>query len=499
MSTAYQRMQELMHTVTDLGAASAVLGWDQETYMPDGAVAGRAEQLATLSTLIHRFSTNEAAQAIASEILAVKDTLTDEQQRVAGVFAYDVQRATKLPADLVEESARVASFAQDAWKRAREASDFSIFQPLLEKIVELKRREADLLGTADHPYDNLIETYEPGMTVALLTPVFDELREGTKAILANIDPHQASVNDDVLYRSYPSDQQLAFAKDIVRTLGFDFNTGRVDLSAHPFCTNFGASDVRLTTRIRENDLRSCLFGLVHEAGHGMYEQGIGPSLWRTFAGQGASMGIHESQSLFWENVVARSEEFWSWCFPKLRDAFPHQLGDQTPTSFFKAINCMKPSLNRVESDELTYNLHIILRFELERDLIAGAIEVRDVPELWNQKMRDSLGVVPPNDREGCLQVVHWSFGGIGYFPSYTLGKLYAAMEWNAMQIEMPEVRNHIANGEFDGIRSWLRDRIHTCGRTERPNEILQRVCGRSLTSTDFLEYVGAKAARVYGA
>lgn len=494
---AYDRLLKIMHTVSDLNAAAAVLGWDQETYMPDGAVAGRAEQLATLSSLIHHYSTNDEARSAAASAAAV-DGMTDVQRRVAKVFIKDVERATKLPADLVEEQARVASYAQDAWKRAKEASDFEIYRPLLEKTVDLKRREAELLGPAAHPYDNLIDTFEPGMTVALLTPVFDQLRQGTQEILARIAPTASTVSDDVLHRDYPSEQQLTFAKSIVRALGFEFHHGRVDLSAHPFCTNFGAQDVRLTTRVRENDLRSCLFGLIHEAGHGMYEQGIGPELWRTFAGSGASMGIHESQSLFWENIIARSEEFWSWCFPMLRDAFPQQLADQTAESFHKAINRMTPSLNRVESDELTYNLHIILRFEIERDLIDGSMQVKDIPAVWNEKMRSSLGVVVPNDREGCLQDVHWSFGGIGYFPSYTLGKLYAAMEWNTLQAEMPDVRSRIATGDFAPIREWLRERIHRYGRTEEPREILQRVCGRALTATDFLEYVGAKAARVYG-
>lgn len=494
---AYERLLKIMHTVSDLNAAAAVLGWDQETYMPDGAVAGRAEQLATLSSLIHHHSTNDEARAAAAEAVA-GNGMTDLQRRVAKVFAKDVDRATKLPAELVEEQARVASYAQDAWKRAKDDSDFEIYRPLLEKTVDLKRREASLLGPAAHPYDNLIDTYEPGMTVALLTPVFEQLRAGTTELLAKITPVADKVNDEVLHRTYPSQRQLEFASSIVKHLGFDFHTGRVDLSAHPFCTNFGAQDVRLTTRIRENDLRSCLFGLIHEAGHGMYEQGIGQDLWRTFAGSGASMGIHESQSLFWENVIARSEEFWSWCFPNLRDAFPDQLADQTPEGFYKAINRMAPSLNRVESDELTYNLHIILRFEIERDLIAGAMDVKDIPAVWNAKMQEYLGVDVPNDREGCLQDVHWSFGGIGYFPSYTLGKLYAAMEWNTLRAEMPDVRDRIANGDFLPIREWLRDRIHRHGRTEEPREILQRVCGRELTATDFLEYVGAKAARVYG-
>ncbi len=495
---AFQRLTDKMHLITDLGAAAAVLGWDQETYMPDGAVAGRAEQLATLSSFIHQHTTNADTVAIVEEVKKELPLLTTRQQLVAQTFIRDHDRSLKLPSELVEEQARTASMAQDAWKRARSASDFTIFEPLLAKTVDLKRREAEIVGPAKHLYDNLLDSFEPGLTVDVITPIFDRLRTGTVALLSEITPRQQDVNDDVLYRSYNPDAQLASATRIIKTLGFDMNTGRVDLSAHPFCTSFGSTDVRLTTRIRENDLRSCLFGLIHEAGHGMYEQGIGNDLARTFSGQGASMGIHESQSLFWENVVARSEEFWNWAFPHLRDTFPEQLKDQDVRSFYRAINKMRPSLNRVESDELTYNLHIILRFEIERDLIAGTMEVRDIPKRWNEKMEEALGVVPANDAEGCLQDVHWSFGGLGYFPSYTLGKLYAAMEWNAMQVTMPDVRDRIANGDFAPILGWLREHVHSYGRTETPQEMIQRISGRPLTEVDFLTYVGAKARNVYG-
>lgn len=496
--SAYEQLLQRMHLITDLGAASAALGWDQETYMPDGAVESRANQLATLSTLIHGFTTDDVAVALAAGAQSVSASLDTRQQRVVSTFVKDHDRARKLPAELVEEQARTAAMAQDAWKRARQASDFSIFQPLLTKTVDLKRREAELLGPSAHPYDALLDSFEPGLTVDVLTPLFTRLREGTVDLLREITPRQSNVSDSVLYRQFGKDTQLATATSIIKKLGFDMATGRVDLSAHPFCTNFGNKDVRLTTRIREHDLRSCLFGLIHEAGHGMYEQGIPDDIARTLSGQGASMGIHESQSLFWENVVARSEEFWHWAFPHLRDAFPDQLADQSPRSFFQAINKMQPSLNRVESDELTYNLHIILRFEIERDLLTGDLEVADVPAVWNAKMEQALGVVPPNDAEGCLQDVHWSFGGIGYFPSYTLGKLYAAMEWNAMQIDIPDASSRIANGDFAPILAWLRTNVHAYGRTELPREIIQRITGRDLTEVDFLSYVGAKARNVYG-
>ena len=496
--SAFVRLSKKMNLISDLGAATAVLGWDQETYMPDGAVAGRAEQMATLSSFIHDHITNADSASIVEDVKQELPSLTNCEQLVATTFIRDHDRALKLPSDLVQDQARTASMAQDAWKRARQASDFSIFQPLLEKTVELKRREAEIIGKAEHLYDNLLDSFEPGLTVATVTPVFDRLRIGTTALLREIEPNQVNVSDAVLYRTYDGDQQLLFASDIIRDLGFDFHTGRVDISAHPFCTSFGSTDVRLTTRIRPNDLRSCLFGLIHEAGHGMYEQGISPELARTFSGQGASMGIHESQSLFWENIIARSEEFWHWAFPRLRSVFPDQLKDQDVRSFYKSINKIQPSMNRVESDELTYNLHIILRFEIERDLIAGTIEVKDIPRVWNEKMEAALGITPANDAEGCLQDVHWSFGGIGYFPSYTLGKLYAAMEWNAMQKEMPNVREHVSNGNFAPILAWLRTNIHAYGRTEQPHEIIQRVAGRPLTEVDFLSNVGAKAHNVYG-
>jgi carboxypeptidase Taq len=334
--------------------------------------------------------------------------------------------------------------------------------------------------------------------VEQLNPVFAALAQGTRELLAKLKPLTGTVNSDVLFRSYDKQQQLRFGTEIAQAIGFSMDAGRIDLSDHPFCTHFARTDVRLTTRIRENDVRSCLFGLIHEAGHGMYEQGVSAELAYTWSSQGASMGIHESQSLFWENVIGRSEEFWQWAFPRMRDAFPEQLADQTPESLYKAINVMQPTLNRVESDELTYNLHIILRFEMERDLMTGALAVKDIPTVWNEKMGTLLGVVPPDDAEGCLQDVHWSFGGIGYFPSYSLGKLYAAMLWTQLQQEMPAAADHVANGNFAPILSWLRTNIHDYGKTELPNEIIQRVCHRPLTESDFLAYVNSKATRVYG-
>ena len=495
---SYKKLKKVMHTLADIGAAGSMLGWDQETFMPDGAVEARAEQIATLTALSHGMMISDETQRIAEEVQTHMAHLHDRQKRVVKMFLRDLDQSLKRPSSFVEQMARTAALAQDGWKKARRADDFTVFQPHLQKIVDLKHQEAELVGFGDHPYDAMLDMYEPGLTMKALDPVFSNLRDGTKTILGKIDPFQDTVHDIVLYRSFEKDKQLAVATEIIRHLGFSLETGRVDLSEHPFCTHFHATDVRLTTRIRETDLRSCLFGLIHESGHGMYEQGVSPELSRTPSAQGASMGIHESQSLFWENVIARSEEFWHWAFPILHSAFPDQLKDHDASSFYRAVNKMKPSLNRVESDELTYNLHIIIRYELERGLMDGSIKVKDIPTEWNQRMDSYLGVLPQSDFEGCLQDVHWSFGGIGYFPSYSLGKLYAAMEWNAMQKDIPDVRDRIANGDFHAILSWLRLKIHDYGRTETPDEIIKRVTGRPLTEQDFLDYVGAKAAHVYG-
>jgi carboxypeptidase Taq len=495
---SYVQLKKVMATLSDIGSATAIMGWDQETFMPPGAVEVRAEQMATLMSLSHGIMVSDETRRVAEKVTSDIDQLHDREQRVVRTFLRDLDQSLKRPSSFVEEMARTASLAQDAWKKARQNSDFSLFASYLQKIVDLKRQEAELVGYEAHPYDAMLDMYEPGLTMATLDPVFANLQTGTTEILQQITSVQSRVQDEVLYRSYNKDRQLAVASDIIHHLGFSPKTGRIDLSEHPFCTQFDRTDVRLTTRIRENDLRSCLFGLIHEAGHGMYEQGISPDIARTSSAQGASMGIHESQSLFWENIIARSEEFWHWAFPKLRDAFPDQLSDQDPSSFYRAINKMQPSLNRVESDELTYNLHIVIRYEIERGLMDGSIAVADVPSQWNERMKSYVGVLPPNDAQGCLQDVHWSFGGIGYFPSYSLGKLYAAMQWNTMKQDLPHVSARIADGDFTPILSWLRTKIHDHGRTETPDEIIQRVTGRPLTESDFLEYVGEKATHVYG-
>jgi carboxypeptidase Taq len=499
-SDKFQRYLEKTRTLVDINAASAVLNWDQETYMPDGAAMGRAEQIATLSALLHQMAVSDDYRDLISSLKfeAENDGLEDWEKAAIRESAREQDLAMKLPEEHVREFARAQSLAQHAWKQARSGSDFSLFSDSLAHLVDLKRKEADYIGYTENPYDAMIDLYEPGMTVSQLRPVFNRLQEGTRALLKRIGDANRNVDDSVLFTDFDKEKQLAFAREVIGKLGFDFTTGRVDLSAHPFCTSFAPSDVRLTTRIFNNDLRSCLFGLIHEAGHGMYEQGFDPKFARTPLAAGTSMGIHESQSLFWENMIARSEPFWYWAFPQLQAVFADRLANLTPTDFFRAINAVKPSFIRIEADELTYNLHIIIRFEIEEALINGRLEVKDIPDVWNSKMQEYLGITPRNNAEGCLQDIHWSFGGFGYFPSYTLGKLYAAMFYGQMKKEMPDLEEQVANGNFAPVLGWLREKIHRWGKAKGASALAMDICGQPLSEEAFLAYMTAKSERVYG-
>jgi len=499
-STNFDQLLETSRTIADLQAATAVLSWDQETYMPDGAAGARAEQIATLSAIVHQ-------RTVAPEYGRLLDDL--EKETANGVLeewekaavheaSRDLRRAAKLPEEHVREFARAQSLAQHHWKQARSASDFSLFADSLKHLLDLKQREAEYQGYEENPYDALIDEYEPGMTVAQLRPVFDRLRAGTGTLLRRVRESGVEVDDSVLFSDFDTDRQFKFSRDLVSRLGFDYSIGRVDLSAHPFCTSFAPSDVRLTTRIFPNDLRSCLFGLIHESGHGMYEQGFDPRFARTILANGTSMGIHESQSLFWENMIARSEEFWRWAFPQLQAVFPEQFAGLTAFDFYRIINVVKPSLIRIEADELTYNMHIILRFEMEDALVNGRMVVDDIPEAWNAGMQELLGITPPEDAVGCLQDIHWSFGGFGYFPSYTLGKLYAAMFVESMEQEIPDLHALIERGEFASVLGWLREKIHRWGKSKTASELVMGICGRPLDEEAFLRHMTRKVDRVYG-
>lgn len=500
--TAYEQALHIMHTASDIQSAIALLSWDQETYMPSAASHARAEQLATLSGLAHATIISPTAVRIATyfyeTLPKLNGELTELEARIARVFAREVLRATRLPEEFVQRKSRTTALAQQAWKAARAQSSFDLFRDHLHSVLEVMLEEAHHRGYAAHPYDALLDLYEPGMTVSILDPIFERLQSATAEILRCVAHADRQPDDKILHGYYPADRQLAISRRIIEAMGFDFTAGRVDLSVHPFCTSFATHDVRLTTRIDENDIRSCLFGLIHEAGHGLYEQGMRSDFERTFAREGASLGIHESQSLFWENIIARSEEFWQWALPLLRETFPSPFATVTPKQIYAAINRVEPSLIRIDADEVTYNLHIVLRYRLEKELFEGQISVDEVPGRWNALMQDLLGVEVPDDAHGCLQDIHWSFGGFGYFPSYTLGKLYAAMFRTALLQAVPDAPEYVRRGQFAPICRWLRDNIHQLGQTMEPAELVQHVTGRSLTEQDFVEYAWAKVRRVYG-
>jgi carboxypeptidase Taq len=496
----FAELRERIAEVVDLGQIGAVLGWDQETMMPPKGAQFRATQSATLAGLWHERFTSPRVGELLTELEKPDNQrdLSVEEASIIRVLRRDYDRATKLPGALVRDLAIATTEGVETWRRAREESRWETFAPDLKRIVDLKRQQARYIGYTESPYDALLDEYEPGATTRQLIAVFDELRRETVNLLSKIDRSGRSLDRAIVEKPYAGAQQLRFTEVILRKMGFDFSAGRQDLSTHPFTTSFGPTDVRVTTRLDENDLAVALYASIHEGGHALYDQGIPVDLARTGAGEGASLGIHESQSRLWENFIGRSVAFWQYALPLLSAEFPNQLAGATPETLTAAVNRVERSLVRVEADEVTYNLHIILRFDIERRLIAGDVDVADLPALWNKLMQDYLGVTPPNDRLGVLQDIHWSGGMIGYFPTYSLGNLYAAQLWYALHRQYPDLDEQLARGEFGIVLDWLRERIHRWGRLYRPNELIVRATGEELSPRYLVQYLNEKYGRLYG-
>ena len=411
--------------------------------------------------------------------------------------AYD--RAVKLPAELVAELAHTATRAQQVWRDARKANDFAAFAPWLGKLVQLKRREAQAVGFQGVPYDALLDEYEPGATTAEITQPScrsrsAELTPLIHAIVASGKQPRA----DILEREYPVERQKMFGQAAAAAIGFDFSSGRLDVTTHPFCSGIGPGDCRLTTRYNARHFNEAFFGILHEAGHGIYDQGLKPELFGTPAGSAASLGIHESQSRLWENQVGRGRPFWEHFFPRAKQTFVEALHDVALEDFLFAINDVRPSFIRVEADEATYNLHIILRFEMEQALMNGDLSVADVPAAWNEKFQKSFGMTPPTNAMGCLQDVHWSSGGIGYFPTYTLGNLYAAQFMEQARQDLPGLEDDFRRGDFGRLRAWLNEKVHQPGQVYRPQELCRRVTGAALDYRPLVKYLRQKYAPLYG-
>ena len=497
---AYDGLIRRVKAVSLLGSCGAVLHWDHQTYMPPKGGAHRAEQLALLAGLCHeQFTAPEIG-----DLLSLAET--GELARAPGSTvavnlreirrAYD--RATRIPAALVRELARTSTLAQDVWVEARKASDFGRFRLWLEKLVGLKREEAQAVGRGGALYDALLDEYEPGETAARLTQVFAELRPALVDLVGRIATSGRRPDLAILHRAYPIAAQEAFGKAVVTAFGFDFQAGRLDVTTHPFCSRIGPGDTRLTTRYNLHDFGDAFFSILHEAGHGLYDQGLDPERYGTPMGEAASLGIHESQSRLWENFVGRSRAFWDYWLPRARQVFPDALDGVGLDALVFAINDVRPSFIRVDADEATYNLHILLRFELEQALIAGDLAVVDLPAAWNERMVRDLGSAPPDDAQGCLQDIHWSGGSFGYFPTYTLGNLYAAQFFAKAQAELGDLEEQFRRGEFVPLREWLNQKIHREGQRNRAVDLVAAVTGEPLNPAYLLRHLREKLGLLYG-
>lgn len=495
----YNRLLARFNKIARLGQLSGLAGWDQQTYMPPGAAEARGEQLAVISELIHEMTVaDETAQLISSAEaeIATLDCDSDEVRSLR-VVRRSHELATKIPGQLVAEASRHQSVAMPLWAQARAESDYSKFAPALEKSIELARQVAEHLGYKDHIYDALIDQYEIGATQADVAKMYADLTPHLVSLTAAI--RDAKPNDDsVLMGNFPIDRQQSVTLDIVKSLGYDLSRGRQDIAAHPFCSGFSRDDVRITTRYNSEFLQQALYASLHEAGHAMYEQGIPASLDGLPISNAASLGIHESQSRLWENQVGRSRAFANWAFPALQAAFPESLGNSNAGAYYEAVNVVRPSYIRVEADEVTYNLHVALRFELECALLSGELSVKDVPSAWNARMEKFLGITPPNDSLGVLQDVHWSIGLIGYFPTYSIGNIVSAQLWNAASREIPELYSLVETGQFSPLLHWLNANVHAYGCKFLPSEIVQKATGEPLNPAYYVNYLNAKYGELYG-
>ncbi len=485
-----------------LSHTASILGWDQETYMPSRAIGERSEQLSLLQGLIHRRVVDERN----GEAYAVVGCSDEEPAGDASLGAADraflrqayrrYTLATKLPERLVVEVAQETSRGQALWQEARKNDDFAAFEPTLTKIVSLVREKAELWGYDDHPYDPLLDEFEPGMKTAEVQRNFDSLEDSLRSLLDRIKG-ATQVDDAFLRRDFAVASQEQFSREILSALGFDSSRGRLDVSTHPFTTTLGFDDVRITTRYNPHLFQTAIFGTIHEAGHALYEMGFEESLRGSLLAEGTSLGIHESQSRFWENVVGRSRAFCRRYFPRLKELFPGALDSVDQDAFFRGVNKVAPSLIRVEADEVTYGLHIILRFRLEIELITRRLEVADLPGAWRQLSQELLGIAPERDSDGVLQDIHWSMGAFGYFPTYALGNLYAAQFFTAMQTDLPSFEGLVEAGNFQPILQWLRSNIHRHGGAKLPSELLRDIVGAGLGPGAFTDYLEAKYRDVY--
>jgi carboxypeptidase Taq len=500
--SALDALRERMGIISGLNHAGAVLTWDQECYMPPGSVGSRARALGAVGRVAHGLSTSaeygrllEAAEA---EVANGGLDPDGDEARLVWRARKDYDLDVKLPPEFVAELRQAETIGTQVWQEARKADDYARFAPQLDTLVGLQRRLADYLGYDDHPYDALLDLFEPEMKTADVRRVFADLRERTVPLVRAIAANRDAVDDAVLYQHFDPDRQWALGRELTELFGYDYEHGRMDRSAHPFTTSFGPDDVRLTARVDAQYFGTCFFSAAHEGGHALHGQGVPERFAGTPLAGGASSGIGESQSRLWENIIGRGREFWRHFYPRVREVFPQQFGDVDLEGFYRAVNRSQPSLIRVEADEVTYNLHIMLRFDLELALLEGQLGVADLPRRWNEKMEEYLGIVPPSDADGVLQDVHWGSGLFGYFPTYTLGNVMSVQLYKAARAAHPDLSEQLARGEFGTVLAWMREHVHACGRKYLPQEVLERATGRRLTAEPYVAYLTAKFGDLYG-
>ena len=490
MDAAFNELKERVGEISDLEAAGALLGWDQQVKMPPGGAEVRAEQLATLGRLAHEALTSDEIGRLLDRLEPFEEAqpYDSDEASLVRLVRRDWEKARRVPAELQGEIARAGSLAMPVWVKARQESDFESFISALRKNLDLRRRYVECFDDYDEPYDVLLDDFEPGMKTAEVRAVFDRLKQEQVPLVARA---RAEGERPVRDARFPVDRQQQFELNVIERFGFDPAEWRLDTAVHPFATSIGTSDIRLTTRYSEENL-DALFSTMHECGHGLYEHGVDAALERTPLASGASLALHESQSRMWENLVGRSLAFWRRFYPDLRTTYPETLDGIELEDWYRDVNWVEPSLIRVEADEATYNLHVILRFELEQELLADTIELQELPEIWNQRMEEYLGVRPPNDALGVLQDMHWAVGAIGYFSTYALGNVVSAQLWEKVNADIPDLQAQFEQGEFGALATWLREHLWRHGRKYMPNELVERITGGGLDPDPYLRYLQGK-------
>jgi carboxypeptidase Taq len=499
MKDRYEELTTKLAEIHDVHMARSILSWDQHTKMPPKGGQVRAEQLGTLDRIAHELFIDDDIGALLEELRPYEEShdYDSDEASLLRVTRREYAKAKQVPSDLRAELTRAGAIALAAWVEAREESDYSIFLPYLRRNVELQREYVACFPKAENDYDVLLDDFDEGMKTTEVRAVFDELKTELIPLIAEIAERADAVDNSCLSGHFPVDKQRAFALEVLEQLGYDHESWRLDPTVHPFAMSAATTDIRLTTRYDENDMNS-LMAAIHEFGHGFYEAGIDPRLERTPLSQVTSMSLHESQSRMWENLVGRSLPFWKHFYPRLQATYPEQFNGVGLDEFYRAINKVEPSLIRIEADEATYNLHIILRFELEQEILDGSLDLADLPEAWNARMTEYLGVDVPDDAHGVLQDVHWSGGAIGYFPTYSLGNVISVQLWDQVRAAIPDLDQQFERGEFGELSSWLRENLHRNGRKFTSKETLERIVGGGIDSGPYLRYLKDKLGGIYG-